>query len=70
MSMIKSVNMRCDKCGKLRTVGEITISEGARDHRARAKHDGWKLGKQKDFCKSCAEQIKEAVKQAASGNLS
>lgn len=67
MSVAKSVNVLCDKCGEKKFTG--VVGEGTRVVRAMAKHDGWKLGKQKDFCPVCAKEIAETIKQASQGNL-
>lgn len=67
MSIAKTVTLLCDKCGKAKFAG--VVGEGVRAIRAMAKHDGWKLGRQKDFCPSCAAEIAEAIKAAQAGNL-
>lgn len=65
MSMSTLIVLNCDKCQEVSYRG-LTGTK-AREIRAAAKKDGWKLGKQKDFCPSCAKEIAEAVKNAALG---
>ncbi len=65
MSTVRYVSVACDKCPQQTAYAVAS----ARAIRAKAKENGWKLGKSKDFCPSCAAEIAEAVKAAQAGNL-
>lgn len=59
MSMTTLISVKCDKCG---TLEGCTAGIKSREVRADAKAKGWKLGKQRDLCKECADELAEAVK--------
>lgn len=64
MSMSTIVRVLCDK-----SVDAFDGEPGqkAREVRAAAKAEGWKLGREKDFCPQCAEAIKIKVAEIQSG---
>lgn len=58
MSNCTESYVRCDKCN---AVSESTDGK-AREARKIAKAAHWKLGKQRDLCKHCADELDKAVK--------
>lgn len=68
MSMSIRTFVSCDKCNaKVASSANSTKRADIRNARILARNEGWKLGKQKDFCKECAAEIAAAVKAAQAG---
>lgn len=68
MSKLVISALTCDRCGdeSPHVPGKKINLRAARLH---AKGEGWRIGKVKDYCKTCAEMIDKAVENAKSGNI-
>ena len=66
MSTVTYVRVRCNKCGDESNTDFITWQK-PREVRANAKAQGWKLGKQKDYCPSCSADINEQIRKIREG---
>lgn len=63
MSMSIRTFVCCDKCGaSAESISNSTVRADIRSARTLARSEGWKLGKQRDLCKHCADELSQAVK--------
>lgn len=60
MSIHHVIHLACDRCP---TVSSGEHGEKAREVRALAKFQSWKLGKKQDLCPKCKAGLAEAIKE-------